>query len=387
MTTWRRTWLALAVVAVVAPTVLLAFDHARSWHYFVDAAHLLLDSAADGGGLALYHARPELQFGPVVIVVAVPFHWLPATIGEWAIMAIGSLAGVAGLACGVEAVRIRRPEIDATTRRVAAVVGVLFIVWWLRLSAYTTHVDDVIALSALAASGLAIERRRPGWVVAALAVAAAAKPWAIGFVPMALLADDRRRLDRPLLVVGLAAATWLPFLIAAPGTVGALRSFALDVHENSGLRAIGSLDPAAPAWVRPTQLALVLAVTTLAILHRSWPAAFVAGIAARMLVDPATEHYYTTGFVLAALLYELDRWPGGLPWRTGLAALFLGAAGADLTLGGHMAVIRFVLLAATIVAVIAAPDRRPSGANRLNLRSHRVRAAAAALPGQAGRGG
>ena len=61
-------------------------------------------------------------------------------------------------------------------------------------------------------------------------------------------------------------------------------------------------------------------MTTLAVLRRSWPAAFVAGIAARMLVDPATEHYYTTGFVLAALLYELDRWPGRLPWRTGLAA-------------------------------------------------------------------
>ena len=108
--TWRRTWAVLAIVAVVAPTVLLAFDHARSWHYFVDAAHLLRDSAADGGGLSLYDAHPELQFGPLVIVVALPFSWLPTTAGEWAVMAVGSLAGVTGLAVGVEAVRLRRPE-------------------------------------------------------------------------------------------------------------------------------------------------------------------------------------------------------------------------------------------------------------------------------------
>lgn len=351
--TKTTTWPVLAVGTIAAATAMLAVDHARAWHYFVDAAHLLVrDFGADDGGFRLYRTHPEFQFGPIVILVAVPYAWLPPSVGEWAVMVTGSLAGVVALAFGVDALRIRN-----RSPVLPLVVGVLFLVMWLRLAAYTAHVDDVLALTAVVAAGLAIERRRPGWAVAALSVAAAAKPWAIVFAPIAMLGDVRLRIDRCLLVALLSVATWLPFLVAAPGTVDALRDYAIGVHVNSGLRALGLLEASTPAWVRPAQFALGLTVTTIAVVWRgSWPAAFLAGIAVRMLIDPATEHYYTTGFVLAALVWELDRWPGRLPWRTALATTVLEAAAFDVTLGGFMDTIRFVVLAGTVVVVLASSE-------------------------------
>lgn len=354
----RAMWLVLAVGAVAGATALLAFDHARAWHYFVDAAHLLVrDSEAEGGGLRVYRTHPEFQFGPLVILVSVPYAWLPESVGEWAVMVTASLAGVAALALGVHAVRIRHPDVEGRGRLLPLLVGVPFVALWLRLAAYTAHIDDVIALAAVAASGLAIERRRSGWTVVALTVAAAAKPWAIIFAPMAMLGDVRPRVERAVLVVVLSAATWLPFLVGSPGTLDALRDFAIGVDVNSGLRTLQLDEAATPAWVRPAQLALGFAATTIAVLwRRSWPAAFVAGIAARMLIDPATEHYYTTGLVLAALVWELDRWPGRLPWRTALIATVLEIAASDVTLGGLMATIRFVVLAGTIAVVLATAE-------------------------------
>jgi hypothetical protein len=358
-------WLVLAVGAVAGATALLAFDHARAWHYFVDAAHLLVrDSEAEGGGLRLYRTHPEFQFGPLVILVSVPYAWLPEPVGEWAVMVTASLAGVAALAFGVDAVRIRRPEAaEARIRVLPLLIGVPFVALWLRLAAYTAHIDDVIALAAVAAAGLAIERRRPEWTIVALIVAAAAKPWAIIFAPLAMLGDVRPRVDRAALVVVLSVATWLPFVVGSPGTIEALRDFAIGVDVNSGLRALRLDETTMPVWVRPTQLALGLGATTMAVLWRgSWPAAFVAGIAARMLIDPATEHYYTTGLVLAALVWELDDSPDRLPWRTALIATVLEVAASDVTLGGLMPTARFLVLVATIATVLAMPQtgRRPA---------------------------
>jgi hypothetical protein len=350
-------WLVLAVGAVAGATALLAFDHARAWHYFVDAAHLLVrDSQAEGGGLRLYRTHPEFQFGPIVILVSVPYAWLPTPVGEWAVMVTASLAGVAALAFGVGAVRIRRPDAEERFRLLPLLIGVPFVALWLRVAAYTAHIDDVIALVAVAASGLTIERRRTGWTVVALTVAAAAKPWAIIFAPMAMLGDVRPRVDRAALVLVLSVATWLPFVVGSPGTIEALRDFAIGVDVNSGLRALRLDETTTPVWVRPAQVALGLAATTIAVLwRRSWPAAFVAGIAARMLIDPATEHYYTAGLVLAALVWELDDSPDRLPWRTALIATVLEVAASDVTLGGLMPTARFLVLVAAIATVLATP--------------------------------
>lgn len=45
---------------------MLAFRHARSWHFFADAAQLFTaGSGVEGAGLDLYRVHPEFQFGPI----------------------------------------------------------------------------------------------------------------------------------------------------------------------------------------------------------------------------------------------------------------------------------------------------------------------------------
>ncbi len=355
----RWLWTLLTVVAAVGASVHLAVHHADSWHFFAGAVHLLA-SPGSGGGLDLYRTHPELQFGPLTILCSAPFVWLPAAVEEWAVMVAGSLAGVGALALGVAAVARRHSDITrARWSRVVLLAGPPFVVVWVHLAAAIAHVDDVIALTALTAAGWAIERRRPGWAVVALIVAAGTKPWAIVFAPVALLAGPRPRASRPAVVVLAGVAVWLPFVVASSGTLTSLRDFTVRVDANSGLRALGFLDATTPPWLRPVQLGLGLGLVALAVVwRRSWPAALAVGIASRMLLDPTTHRYFDAGFVLAVGLWELDRWPGRLPWRTASAAVVLEAAAAGLTVHGLMAPFRFVVLCAVIVAALQTSDRR-----------------------------
>ena len=357
----RWGWPVLAVVAVAGASIHLAVHHADSWHYFADAVHLIV-SSRPGGGLDLYRTHPELQFGPVAILFSAPFVWLPASVEQWAVMVAGSLAGVGALAMGVGAVARRHREISrARWSRLVLLAGPAFVAVWVHLAAAIAHVDDVIALTALVASGWATERRRPSWAVLALIVAAGTKPWAIVFAPVALLAGRRHRLIRPVVVVLASVVVWLPFLVASTGTVTALRGFAVGVDANSGLRALGLLDATTPSWLRPVQLGLGLALVAFAVVRgRSWPAALAVGIASRMLIDPTTHRYFDAGFVLAVGLWEIDRWPGRLPWRTAAAAVVLEAAAAGLTLHGLMAPVRFVVLGAVIVTALRSPVGDPA---------------------------
>ncbi len=236
------------------------------------------------------------------------------------------------------------------------IVGVPFLAVWLRLSAYSAHIDDVIALVALVAAGSLLDRRRSGWATIALVVAAAAKPWAIIFAPMAALAPGRLRALRPLLVAVLSTAIWLPFLLGAPGTLGALRAFTIDVDPNSGLVALGFLDASTPSWLRAAQVLMGLVVTALVVWRRgSWPAALAAGICARLSLDPATHHYYTAAFALTALTWEVDRHPGRLPWRTMVGVVVLEVTATDVSLGGFMPYVRLGLVASVIVAALTSP--------------------------------
>lgn len=353
----RGAWIALAAVAVAGSTALLGVEHARSWHFFAEASDLLWPPWGANGGLDLYRAHPEFQFGPLSAMVASLFRVLPDPFEVWAVMVAGSLAGVGALALSAGVVRRRHPEVETgNLARGVVIVGVPFLLVWLRLSAYSTHIDDVIALVALVGAGSLLDRRRPGWATACLVVAAAVKPWAVIFAPLAALAPGRLRVAQPFIVAALSAATWLPFLLGAPGTLAALRSFSIDVDPNSGLVALGFLDTSTPSWLRAAQLVLGLVVTGLVVGSRvSWPAALAAGICARLSVDPATHHYYTAAFALTALIWELDHRPGRLPWRTAVGVIVLELAAADVTLAGFMPYVRLGLLGSVVVMALASP--------------------------------
>ena len=298
--------------------VQLPGPHATGWHFFEVAVGRLL---ADG--LSMYRDHPELQFGPLSVVVAAPFVALQSLLGR---PIVTGLLMVTLSALGLWVVA----TLHATAARCnvglgerAAVTGALLVVIvWGDLAVRTTHIDDAIALSCLVFALSALVRERAAPAIVALAVAAAAKPWAIVFAPLVAALPGRWRWLRVVAVGALAVGTWVPFILAEPATLDTSR-FVIENDPTSVLRALGFDDPVTPRWVRPTQLFGGLAIVSALVLARRWPAGVLAGIAWRLLLDPGAHRYYTIGFVVGALLLELRARPERIPAFSIAAAITL----------------------------------------------------------------
>lgn len=386
---WRRggaiaaglpLWPTLAVLSVVVLVVQLPGPHATAWHFFDDAARLLVGDGPAGAatGLHLYRDRPDFQFGPLSIVAALPLALLGDGVGAWGAMIVSSVAGLVALALVLDAVERLRPGFRSTVDPAVLLVGgATAIITWGDVAVRTAHVDDAIALVALAAAlrWCAVGR---GWPVAgALAVAAAAKPWAIIFSPLALVQPHVRShtelgsgvgpagdgasgwasigpMMLPLIRFGaigaFVALTWAPFVLAEPLTLDT-SEFRISNDPTSVLRALGFDDAATPLWVRPAQLVGGTALVALLVARRRWPAALLAGIAWRLLLDPGAHRYYTVGLVLGALVVELLARRGRVPWFTVAAAVALEVTALP---GVPVVPARTARLAGVVVALVAA---------------------------------
>lgn len=354
-------WTTIAAVSALVLLVQIPLPHATAWHFFEDAVDLLF-SGDPGGALSLYGDRPDLQFGPLSIVVAIPFTLL-GSLGSWSAMVVFSALGV-----GVVWMLRRALGLLDTGRSwekwhmTDLLAAALFVVVWGDVAVRTAHIDDAITLAAAAAGVLAVAHRRPGWVVIALAVAAAAKPWGLIFAPLAAALPDRRLL-RVTAVVVLAGLTWLPFIIAEPATLDA-SSFEIANETSSSLRALGITSPTTPAWVRPAQLIGGFGLAAVLVWKGRWTAALMAGVAFRLLIDPAANRYYTVGLVLGLLVFELHRRPRRFPWFALVAAVVLEFGQYPWfppALSGWLRLI--VTVAVLLVAVTA--GRRATGDRRL----------------------
>ncbi|MBV9953561.1 MAG: hypothetical protein JO291_16525 [Acidimicrobiia bacterium] len=300
----RYVWLALATGAAAIAVIPAA--HGTSWHYFDDAAQLLLGRAPGvlgPGGLHLFHSHPEFQFGPLALVAAVGLR-----------LACGSHAALVAqllllplplvLTWLLEDAAVRLGA-DARTRRIALLGGVSLIGSWLWLVLFTTHIDDALALSALVLACNLISRGRPMPAALAIGLAAAAKPWAIVFVPLTLVLPVRRRTALAL-ALGLGVVGWIPFLVADHGTFAALGRFTIENSPVSGLRALEIDTANTPPWDRALQTIAGLAVVIFTVSRRDrWAGALLAGLGIRLALDPGTHHYYTAGLVVAGLAWDL----------------------------------------------------------------------------------
>jgi hypothetical protein len=350
----------LVVWAVVVFACWVPLQRPISWHWFEMAARLLVGDGAPGegrGGLHLFESHPEFQFGPVAVVVTAVVRLVG---GGHAMMLARVLAAalapvvlwtLEGLA------RCEFPPADRPRiRRLTLVAGVLLIPAWDLVAVRTVHIDDAIALSATVGA-LAMARYDRPWSSATLVgLAIGAKPWAVAFLPILLLLR-RHRIQAIILAAVLGSIVWVPFLVAAPGTVEALRDFRLAVAPRSALHLLGFDTDAAPVWLRPVQFAATLAAATVAVARGRWPGVIFVAMATRILLDPAVHSYHLTGLVVGAVAWDLiwcrRRWP---VWTvcpvvllaTRLTALPPGIAGA----------IRLGLSLTIILAVLAGPDRR-----------------------------
>lgn len=308
-TSRRRRWALLAVWAA-AWCALVSPHGGYSWFYFAHGSVLLFGGHPPGltapGGVHLYGNYPQYQIGPLTFLVAAlvqPFGVLAAQL-----LMIG--LGLVVLACAERLTAVPH-SLRGGTRMLLA--EVLFVPVWAELAVHYAHLDDalVLTLSVLAVTAVASGRCR--WVGPLLGAAIAAKPWAAAFLPLLWALPSQGRRDAMLWAVALPVLAWLPFVLGDPGTVLATSRFTITNAADSALRALGVTAPRTPSWCRPAQLLLGLGVGAAAVQRGRWPAVLLAGVAARLLLDPGTYDYYTASAMVAALLADLMLRRGSWP--------------------------------------------------------------------------
>lgn len=312
---WHLTLLAGLAFAL---HIALARTGGYSWHFFADGASLLFGQHPPGmvppGGLHLYANYPQLQFGPVALLLAAAVR--PFADGGWMVASgLMTMSGLFVLHLLDNVVYAVRPDLRTAAkplRLTMLIGGGSFLFSWELLAVHFGHLDDVLALVFITGALAAAVSRRP--VVAGLCVGLAAdsKPWALVCVALLLMFSRSGR----LIALGVAAlavvVAWLPFVLADPHTLSATQ-FTIPNVPASALHALGVNDPTTPSWDRMAQLALGCGLGVLAVIRRRWAAVIALGIGARLLLDPSVYTYYTAGFALGLLLWDLAGWRKPMP--------------------------------------------------------------------------
>jgi hypothetical protein len=334
-----------------------------SWHFFVSGTHLLFG----GPGLNLYAEHPELQIGPLAFVVAAPL----TVLGE----ATQPIALLLMTAAGVACLYLIAPLVSAPHRELRVfLAGVLLMPAWTVLSVRFGHLDDVLALLLAVGALRAVSAGRPGLAGVTLGLAVAAKPWALGFIPLLLVLDKRRLAGAGSALAALIAA-WAPFMIANPATLAALRP-PVGVAPSSGLAALGYRGDLIPAWDRVGQFVLAPVAALAPVLRGRWPGLFLVAVAIRIAMDPKDNPYYIGGAALAAVVFDLLATRRMIPWATLVTVIVLWqpwavdygrrletSSGLSLWWFQHPSIIGLLHLAwaaAMIALVLLAPRMKPS---------------------------
>ncbi|WP_147068527.1 hypothetical protein [Terrabacter aerolatus] len=201
--------------------------------------------------------------------------------------------------------------------------GMLTLPVWCQVASHFTHLDDALALAFCVAAVAAVAADRPYLAAVALAASIDSKPWALGFVVLLLVLPRERRVRAAALTGAGVAVAWLPFLVADPRTLQ-LGRFRIDNVDDSALRALGVQAANTPSWDRPAQLLLGVAVAAVCVARGRWSAVPLAVVTSRLLLDPETYAYYSSGLLVATAVVDLLRPARRLPlWTAAATAWFL----------------------------------------------------------------
>ena len=316
------------------------------WNEFVAAGGSLLGR----DGLHFFVRHGDVQTGPLSLVLARLFAFTPRN--GFVLCTIASAAlGLVAIHC-LEAAHKSTRGIDRRGTELTTLVGGIVVVfWWAKLGGYG-HLDDALVLTAAAASVLLIRRNRRIVAAVLIGIAIATKPWAVIFLPLTFgtFGAVRARLKPVLIASVIGALFWAPFVLAAPKTLSSLRP-TVNVAADSVIRLFGFSSNDVPAWLRSAQLSGALAVAAIAMWRGRAGGVILAAIAVRLATDPGTWSYYTAGFVLGALAWDLIETDRVVPVMTLCATAALLPPwivhSADVR-----AVLRLSICAAAVVVVL-----------------------------------
>ncbi len=332
-----------------------AWSGAYSWHFFWLGSGLLVQPGLPGGGLHLYAAHPQLQIGPLALAATIPFRLLGVAAG-------GLAAGAVSMAAALAAMYLltRRPGRERPVEPMLVLTtGLLLVPVWSEVAVRYTHLDDVLAVAFAVAALHALRKQLPFATGLLLAAAVDSKPWAAAFAVLVLALPGRRRIPA---VIGLAAGVilvWAPFLLADAGTL-AIGQFQIDNVASSALNALGVHMARTPWWDRPAQLVAGLLAGAILVRRGRPEAVMFAAIASRLLLDPQTYPYYTSGLVLAAACLDLLASSRRVPWWTMSVAAFwiIDAVGIRTLPAGVRGEIRAVYCLAAVALLVTCSLRR-----------------------------
>jgi hypothetical protein len=375
LTGWTAIWFAI-----------LARHGGIAWIFFVKGSSLLFAGNYNGhnrpGFMHLYQSYPGLQIGPLafglaqVIRTLVPGQPIGPYQGVVLAQLVMSAMGLITLVLIRRIALIARPQLAAAREFGWSFLagGAVFMVAWEELAVAFGHLDDSLALLLATAAVLTAITGHPALTGLALGLGADAKPWALIFLPVLLLAGGMSSWRAPdqaglpvlaslrawIIAAGCAAAViaaaWLPFFIADPMTVRALH-YTIANMPDSALRALGVSTAQTPAWDRSAQIIVACLLGLIVIARRRWPAILLLGAGARIALDPGSHSYYTPDILVGALLWDLLGSRRSLPVLTLISFCALNIVPLLTASGPVRGGFRLYLVFAAALAVIAAPAR------------------------------
>lgn len=370
---WRYLLLALLAVGIWAGFYSLPSDDWSLWVYFGRTVTGQVGGSVSHefftGGLTralhMYVDMPRTQIGPVALWAAVPFSPLPILVAARTYALLMMIAGVAVVRLCDRAFPAER--LDRRRQTTVLIGGAILLGIWSVLAVKWLHLDDVLAIGLLVAAVRAVRNGR--WMASGflLATAVSAKPWAIVALPVIMALPREKWAKAFLALIGTGLAWWLPFIVAAPSTVGALGGVVVPLQPSTVWRLLGLTGVWAPHWLRSVQLGVALLTCFGAIRRDRLSAVILVGLWCRVILDPGVYSYYLAGPVAGALLFDLSRdrrWPAFTAASAGvaLAGMYLPwpTLAAAVRLAGGVA----IMLAAIAPELLETIRSRGSGWRR-----------------------
>lgn len=334
--------------AGVAGVVLTGHSRNGDWLLLGESGRQILGSHA----LHVFTDHPVLQVGPLSLPV---FGLLDKTSNPQTVACVVAAALVLMLLRFSELAAISVGGNADRVRQLILVGGVAVMFAAADAVGVWGHLEDVAALTCVAAGAWLLARSSSLPAALMLGVAVEFKPWAVLTLPLLLAIPTRKaRLAAFVVAISVAIAGWLPFLIGNSATLHVVTAYQPRARHDSLMNMLGYHDgEKVPHVWRSLEILLGLAAGIVAARRSVWLVPFV-GLAIRVGIDSGVFSYYAFAVIGSALLADVTA-------ARRLPALTLTTAGCLYVLPSPAGRVVLLFVVAWLLASTTAASARDPG--------------------------